>query len=393
MSKFTDSLKSKRRLYLIGAGAFILLAVLAYVMQKTKPKPLPKPKPVFTSKVNEKNLLYKEWMTKNGVTVHHQAGELKAQHKELEKLKEQLNNIKKNKGKPGPQFGTPAGKYPPAPNFNGGVQFFHSPNGQNLNSGVKYSDTKSMIVQESFTAPASSAGATAGQANTPAATVPLSPASAVNNKKPAHENKIPAGSFVKAILLTGADVPTSSTGGTTGPLPVIFRITNFAQLPNSFKSNIKSCFVVGEATGSLASQRAYIKVTHLSCVTKKRRVISKGISGMVSGVDGNVGLSGKVVSKQGSMLARVLVAGFLQGVGQAFQTSQTNVMTSPLGSTQSIAPNTSTILSYGVGGGVSQATQKLSDFYMKLANQMFPVIVIHAGRPVNIIFLQDVTLP
>jgi conjugal transfer pilus assembly protein TraB len=393
MSKFTDSLKSKRRLYLIGVGAFILLAVLAYVMQKTKPKPLPKPKPVFTSKVNEKNLLYKEWITKNGVTVHHQTKELKAQNKELEKLKAELNNIKKNKSKPGPQFGTPAGKYPPAPNFNGGAAFFHGPNGQNLNSGVKYSDTKSMIVQESYTVPASTAGtdATAGQANTAATKLP--PAPAVNAKKPAHENKIPAGSFVKAVLLTGADIPTSSTGGTTGPLPVIFRITSLAQLPNSFKSNIKSCFVVGEATGSLASQRAYIKVTHLSCVTKKRQVISKGISGMVSGVDGNVGLSGKVVSKQGSMLARVLVAGFLQGVGQAFQTSQTNIMTSPLGSTQAVAPNTHTLLSYGVGGGVSQATQKLSSFYMKLANQMFPVIVIHAGRPVNIIFLQDVNLP
>lgn len=391
MSKFTDSLKSKRRLYLIGIGAFILLAVLAYVMQKTKPKPLPKPKPVFTSKVNEKNLLYKEWITKNGVTVHHQTKELKAQNKELEKLKAELNNIKKNKSKPGPQFGTPAGKYPPAPNFNGGVQFFHKPNGQNPNSGAKYSDTKSMIVQESYTVPASNASA--GQANTPARAVSLPPAQTANNKKPAHENKIPAGSFVKAVLLTGADIPTSSTGGTTGPLPVIFRITSLAQLPNSFKSNIKSCFVVGEATGSLASQRAYIKVTHLSCVTKKRQVISKGISGMVSGVDGNVGLSGKVVSKQGSMLARVLVAGFLQGVGQAFQTSQTNVMTSPLGSTQAVAPNTHTLLSYGVGGGVSQATQKLANFYMKLANQMFPVIVIHAGRPVNIIFLQDVTIP
>jgi conjugal transfer pilus assembly protein TraB len=387
MSKLIDNIKAKRRLYLIGGGIFILIIIIASFIQRTRPKPMPKPKPVFNSKVNEKNLLYKRWMTKNGVTIHEQ-------QKELKNLKQEIAKIKKQKSKP-PVFTTPNPNsktvYPPAfapapfhNNFNGGVN-----NGQ----GAKYSETDNLIVQQSYTVIKKT------KPGSPKSRPVLKKAVPVANNGQAKSNAskelIPPGSFVKAVLLTGADVPTGS-GGQVGPLPVLLRVTSFAQLPNFYKTDIKSCFVVGTATAQLAAERAYIKVTHLSCVTKKGQIISKSISGTVTGVDGNEGLAGKVVSKQGAMLARVLVAGFLQGVGQAFQQSQQNISISPLTGgavSQPLTPNTSTMLSYGIGGGVSQATQKLADFYMKLANQMFPVVVIHAGRPVNIIFLKGIRLP
>lgn len=389
MSKLIDNIKAKRRLYLIGGGIFILIIIIASFIQRTRPKPMPKPKPVFSSKVNEKNLLYKRWMTKNGVTIHEQ-------QKELKKLKQQIAKIKKQKNKP-PVFTTPNSKtiYPPAfapapfhnnLNLNGGVN-----NGQG--QGAKYSETNNLIVQQSYTVIKKTKSDSPKSRPVFKKDVPVA-----NNgqaKSNAPKELIPPGSFAKAVLLTGADVPTGS-GGQVGPLPVLFRVTGFAQLPNFYKTDIKSCFVVGTATAQLAAERAYIKVTHLSCVTKKGQIISKSISGTVTGVDGNEGLAGKVVSKQGAMLARVLVAGFLQGVGQAFQQSQENISISPLTGgavSQPLTPNANTMLSYGIGGGVSQATQKLADFYMKLANQMFPVVVIHAGRPVNIIFLKGVRLP
>ena len=385
MSKLIDNIKAKRRLYLIGAGIFILIIIIASFIQRTRPKPMPKPKPVFSSKVNEKNLLYKRWMTKNGVTINEQ-------QKELTNLKKQIAKIKKQKSKP-PVFTTPNSKtvYPPA--FTP-VPFHNNLNGAvNNGQGAKYSETGNLIVQQSYTViKKTKTGSSQSR------TVLKKPVPAVSGgqvKSQTSKELIPPGSFAKAVLLTGADVPTGS-GGQVGPLPVLFRVTGFAQLPNFYKTDIKSCFVVGTATAQLDAERAYIKVTHLSCVTKKGQIISKSISGTVTGVDGNEGLAGKVVSKQGAMLARVLVAGFLQGVGQAFQQSQENISISPLTGgavSQPLTPNTNTMLSYGIGGGVSQATQKLADFYLKLANQMFPVVIIHAGRPVNIIFLKGVKLP
>ena len=202
---------------------------------------------------------------------------------------------------------------------------------------------------------------------------------------------IPPGSFVSAFMLTGADVPTMGNGS-VGPIPVVFRVMSLAQMPNYFKANIKSCFLLGQATGSLSAERAYVRVSTLSCVKKDGTPLVAHVQGYAAGADGKAGLKGRVVSKQGSVLARALIAGFLQGVGEAFSQTQSTVSVSPLGTTNSIAPNASTIVKYGVGNGVGKATEMLAKFYMKMANQMFPVIEINAGRLADVIFLKGVKL-
>lgn len=202
---------------------------------------------------------------------------------------------------------------------------------------------------------------------------------------------IPPGSFVSAFLLTGADVPTMGNGA-VGPIPVVFRVMSLAQMPNYFKANIKSCFLLGQATGSLSAERAYIRISTLSCIRKDGSPLVVHVQGYATGADGKAGLRGRVVSKQGSVLARALISGFLQGVGEAFSQTQTTISVSPLGSTNSVAPNANTIVKYGMGTGVSKATEMLAKFYMKMANQMFPVIEINAGRVADVIFLRGVKL-
>ena len=46
----------------------------------------------------------------------------------------------------------------------------------------------------------------------------------------------------------------------------------------------------------------------------------------------------------------------------------------------------------GIGGGVSKATEKLADFYMNMAKDMFPVIEIDSGRHATVILLSGVSL-
>jgi len=212
-------------------------------------------------------------------------------------------------------------------------------------------------------------------------------------QKIADKSSIPAGSFMDAVLLNGIDAPTGGSGQSQ-PIPILMRVTNYAQLPNKWRSDIKNCFIEGEAKGDLSSDRAYIRVDKISCVTPSGKRITKSISGYVTGEDGKVGLAGRVVSKQGAMLARTLVAGFLQGVGQAFQQSQQTVSISPLtgGTTTASALDSKTMLKMGIGGGMNKATEKLAEFYMNLAKEMFPVIEIDSGRNVNIVLLSGVSL-
>ena len=214
----------------------------------------------------------------------------------------------------------------------------------------------------------------------------------VEEKKEKQEKRettveIPAGSFVRAILLSGLDAPTGGKAQSM-PYPVLLRVIDKSILPNKWQADIKDCFMVGEGIGELSSERVFIRVHTLSCVTESGKTYQKKIKAYVSGEDGKVGLKGMVVSKQGALLARTLLAGFLDGMAKAFTQQNTIVSVSPLGNTQTF--DTSQATQVAAFQGVGEATKKLADFYMKLVDQTFPVIEVNAGRKVDVVFLSEV---
>jgi conjugal transfer pilus assembly protein TraB len=107
----------------------------------------------------------------------------------------------------------------------------------------------------------------------------------------------------------------------------------------------------------------------------------------VVGEDGKAGMRGRLVSKQGQVIARTLVAGFASGVSKAFDVSQVQVLdTSSVGDSVRYQSNWSPQLAQGAAvEGASRALEKVADFYLKMAEQIFPVIEITAGRRVNVI--------
>ncbi len=202
-------------------------------------------------------------------------------------------------------------------------------------------------------------------------------------------NMINTGTIIPSILLGGMDAPTMARAK-NNPLPVLLKVTNLAFLPNSWREDVKGCFLLGEGYGDLSSERAYIKITTLSCVTKDGYHIDTPFRGAVYGEDGKVGMRGRVVTKQGTLLARSIIAGFLQGVSEAFKQSTTIVSVNPNGTTQTINPNKA--FQAGAFNGASEAANKLADFYLKMADQVAPVIEISAGRKVDVIALQPIKL-
>lgn len=197
---------------------------------------------------------------------------------------------------------------------------------------------------------------------------------------------IPTGSIVKAVLLSGMDAPTM-TQAKTEPLPVLMKVTELSILPNSYAYDIQDCFLMGEGYGDLTSERAYIRVNNISCVTNKGQKIDMVMKGAATGEDGKLGLRGEVVTKQGALLARTLIAGFLQGVGESFANKNQIVTQNGFGGTTTTngTMNAGENLQAGAFEGLSKSAEKLADFYLKMADQVTPVIEISAGREVNII--------
>ncbi|MCL4764231.1 MAG: TraB/VirB10 family protein, partial [Burkholderiales bacterium] len=201
---------------------------------------------------------------------------------------------------------------------------------------------------------------------------------------------LPSGAFTRAVLLGGLDAP---TGGQAqrNPQPVLLRLADHAILPNRYRASVKECFVVGAGYGDVSSERAYIRTESLSCVTRDGTAIDVPVKGYVAGEDGKAGMRGRLVSKQGQILANALLAGVASGIGHAFQQGATTLSVSPLGTTGTVDGGRQ--LEAGLGTGIGKALDRLAQYYISLAEKVFPVIEVDAGRSVDVVLTQGVALP
>ncbi len=202
-------------------------------------------------------------------------------------------------------------------------------------------------------------------------------------------NIIPTGTIISATLVNGMDAPTMSQAK-DNPLIAHMVITDLGVLPNEYRYDVKKCFVLGEGYGDLSSERVYIRVNNISCITENGDHIDLPLKGYVAGEDGKIGMQGEVVYKQGAILARTLVAGFVSGVAEGFESVGNNIKITDSGVLNANEGKITTkkMLQKGAYKGVSKGADKLVDFYLKLADQVFPVIEIQAGRKVDIVVTQ-----
>src|SRR3546814_3455429 len=102
------------------------------------------------------------------------------------------------------------------------------------------------------------------------------------------------------------------------PFPSLIRIKNEAILPNRFRADFRECFLIAGGWGDLSSERAYLRAERLSCVRNDGSVLESSLEAYATGEDGKAGIRGRLVSKQGQILERSLMAGFMQCVASAF---------------------------------------------------------------------------
>ena len=204
---------------------------------------------------------------------------------------------------------------------------------------------------------------------------------------------LPSGSILSGVLITGMDAPTGEEAR-RDPHPVLVRVQKEAVLPNKFRADIRECFMTMSGWGQLSSERAYIRSENVSCVREDGGVIEARVEAYAVGEDGKVGVRGKVVSKQGLILARAMQAGFAEGVASAFDKSAVPVVqTADVGSEKVFQDALSSdSLQSGAVQGFSSALDRLAQFYIDMASDIFPVIEISAGRSVQLILTKGVSL-
>ena len=202
------------------------------------------------------------------------------------------------------------------------------------------------------------------------------------------ENTLPTGAFAKAILLGGVDASTS-VSSSSDPRPVLLRVTDHGTLPRKFKSDLKDCHILASSYGDLSSERVYMRLEKLTCTERLTGEISETqVSGYVVGEDGRTGIRGIVADKAGPLVRNSLVSGFFSGMGQFFSAQQQKTVFPVMvpGQIPAMAPQQ--MLMSGASQGVSNAFEKYSEFFIKRAEQLQPVLQVAAGREVDIVFTQ-----
>ncbi len=202
------------------------------------------------------------------------------------------------------------------------------------------------------------------------------------------DNCVLPGTFAKAVLLGAADA-NASVNGQSNTTPIEFRILDNGVLPNGYHSSLKGCFVIGEVYGDISSERGEVKLSTISCI-KHGKTITRNINGTAYDIGGKEGVRGRPVMRNGKLLAYAGASGFLSGIGSALQQQYTTQSISPLGSTSTVDNNK--VFQYGAAQGAETALAKLSDYYIKRADQFHPIIEINAGSVVDLVFLTQFQL-
>lgn len=207
---------------------------------------------------------------------------------------------------------------------------------------------------------------------------------------------VPPNAYAPARVLVGVDAATG-TSFSSDPKPVLLRITGPATHVGERgayqTTRLEGCVVNGAAYGELASEKVYIKLQRITCPAGPGKFSVATVEGYVTS-KGKAGVRGPVISREGSLTSRALVAGALNGLGQGLSqnlnSSVGGVNTTPdsiggLLGTQRLSGEE--IAQGAIGSGVSGAASMLAEYYIKRAEQYQPVIEMPTGVEVEIVFL------
>lgn len=210
----------------------------------------------------------------------------------------------------------------------------------------------------------------------------------INKAKPFESYHVSTG-FTQAYMLTGAYAPAFQEG-TSKPLPVMLRAEGDILMANNTYGDVENCFLLGTAKGNMNSQTADIRLVSINCLIAGGKYRIEGaISGWVIGENGIPGVKGELIHKNGALLARSFVAGFLESAATIMNSSASSSIS---GSDTNVY--SSDTLSNSASQSAGDVFSKIADYYTKMAEQIFPVIEVKGGRTISILLTggEDLTV-
>jgi hypothetical protein len=200
-----------------------------------------------------------------------------------------------------------------------------------------------------------------------------------NIKKQENNNdnyvSLPNGSIVPVTIVSGIYAPITS--GQT--LPTVLNVDAMFYGPNHTRIPLKSCKVLADSQGDLATKRAFVNAHQLSCVLPNGKAESFTISGYLAAKqDSAYGIQGKIISVTGKYITGSFLAGVLQGFGQAMSMANQNSVVTSSGSIET-SVNGGQVAKYSGYAGLAGGANALSQYYANKLNNLVDMIYVPAG--------------
>ena len=198
---------------------------------------------------------------------------------------------------------------------------------------------------------------------------------------------LPAGSWVRAKLMTGVEA------NSRYPYNVTLQLDYAFTGPNGYKIPLQGCLAVAEAKADLSIERVIILPKTLSCVKESGEYVEREIEGFVAGRDSSNGVRGVYSSKQGKVFLQALIASIAKGAGTAVQMTQFTETVSG-SENAAVARNfTGDVGQFAVAKGLTDASTLVADWYLNQAKALLPSINIGSGQDLWIIVTSSVNVP
>ncbi|GBF59085.1 hypothetical protein PbB2_02777 [Candidatus Phycosocius bacilliformis] len=207
---------------------------------------------------------------------------------------------------------------------------------------------------------------------------------------------IPVNAYAPGRVLLGANASTG-VSNSADPLPVLIRLTGPAisvgRGGRRASTEVTGCLLNGSARADLASERVYVRGAKMTCPTGvANKVITVDVEAFITS-RGTGGVRGTVVSREGDAAQRALIAGTLQGLGQAVgSATQRSLVLGADGTAGQGSLTAGEALGGAAGQGLSSAAGQLSQYWIRRAEQYQPVIEMPVGSDVEVVFLGPVTV-
>lgn len=205
------------------------------------------------------------------------------------------------------------------------------------------------------------------------------------------DKTIPPGTTVRAVMISSVDAPIGAYSS-SDPQPIKLQILDDGHLPKNVRAKLKGGIIIGSAYGDLSSERLYIRIERLTQVKPSGDFIETAVTGFITGEDGKYGVRGTVVDKSSKLVKNAAISGVFSGINsyfQAYASSRWGCYGYPGCFPDDSCSNRD--LAYGLasqGGtsGMESAFNTLTDYYIRRAEFIKPVLQVNAGRIVDITF-------